>query len=71
MGKDLQNRAEVPNTFEMRTLVPLGDEKGWSVGSLDVKTAFLYAELNEEEYGIVVVQPPSMFGEDGDGGAWH
>ena len=31
-----------------------------SVGSLDVKTAFLYAELNEEEDGILVVQPPSL-----------
>eukprot|EP00974_Lingulodinium_polyedra_P031757 3058849-Lingulodinium_polyedra.AAC.1 len=26
--------------------------KQWSLGSLDVKTAFLYAELNEEEDGI-------------------
>eukprot|EP00974_Lingulodinium_polyedra_P104792 10145623-Lingulodinium_polyedra.AAC.1 len=26
--------------------------KRWSLGSLDVKTAFLYAELNEEEDGI-------------------
>eukprot|EP00975_Prorocentrum_lima_P023770 5002814-Prorocentrum_lima.AAC.1 len=32
----------------------------WSLGSLDVKTAFLYAELNEEEDGIIVVQPPAV-----------
>ena len=38
----------------------MGADKGWSVGSLDVKTAFLYAELNEEEDGILVVQPPSL-----------
>ena len=69
MGKDLQNRAEVPNTYEMRTSA-LGAEKGWRVGSLDVKTAFLDAELNEEEDGIVAVQPPPHIGEDGAGGTW-
>ena len=60
VGKGLKNRAEVPNTFEMRTLLALGAERGWSVGSLDVKTAFLYAELIEEEDGIVAVQPPAL-----------
>ena len=35
-------------------------DKGWGIGSLDVKTAFLYAELDEEEDGIIVVQPPSI-----------
>ena len=73
IAKGLENRAEVPSTFEMRTLLALGGLGGrvragfpgqpgdqvlpWSVGSLDVKTAFLYAELIEEEDGIVVVQP--------------
>ena len=60
VGKDVGNRAEVPSTFEMRTLLALGVDKGWSIGSLDVKTAFLYAELDEEEDGIIVVQPPSI-----------
>ena len=60
VGKDLRNRAEVPNTFEMRTLLALGAERSWSIGSLDVKTAFLYADLIEEEDGIVVVQPPAL-----------
>ena len=31
--------------------------KQWSLGSLDAKTTFLYAELNEEEDGIVIEQP--------------
>ena len=76
IAKDLINRAEVPTTFEMRTLLALGSlgeqvpqgEQGssrcrkqpCSVGALDVKTAFLYAELIEEEDGIVVVQPPAI-----------
>ena len=44
----------------MRTRLALGAEKGWSIGSIDLQTAFRYAELNEEEDGIVVVQPPSI-----------
>ena len=59
VGKDLQSRDEIPNTYDMRALLALGAEKGWSIGSLDVNTAFLYAELNDAEDGIVVVQPPS------------
>eukprot|EP00974_Lingulodinium_polyedra_P068127 6596970-Lingulodinium_polyedra.AAC.1 len=39
-------------------VTPEGEK--WSLGSLDVKTAFLYAELNEEEDGIIVVQPPAV-----------
>ena len=55
--KNLDNRAEVPSTFEMRTMLALASDKGWSVCSLDVKTAFLYAELNDEEDGINIVDP--------------
>ena len=57
MGKDIDNRAEVPSTFAIRTLLALGAEQAWSIGSMGVKTAFLYAELNEEEDGTIVVQP--------------
>ena len=34
--------------------------KEWSIGSLDVRTAFLYAELDDEEDGIFLVQPPAI-----------
>ena len=76
IAKDLENRAEVPTTFELRTLLALGSlgeqvsawghgspecrKQPWSLGALDVNTAFLYAELIEEEDGIVVVQPPAI-----------
>ena len=71
MGQDLQNRAEVPNTYAMRTLLALGAEKGWSIGSIDAKTAFLYAELNAAEDGIVACAATAHIGEDGAGGTWH
>ena len=48
-GGALKNRAEVPSTFEMRTILALGQMRKRGIGSLDVKTAFLYAELIEEE----------------------
>ena len=41
VGKDVANRAEVPGAFEMRTMLTLGAKEEWSVGGLDVKTAFL------------------------------
>merc|ERR1712026_570679 len=59
-GGALKNRAEVPSTFEMRTIVALGQRRAWGVGSLDVSTAFLYAELVEEEDGVIVVYPPPI-----------
>ena len=49
VGNDLSNRAEVPTTFELKTMLSLGTEKGWSIGSLDIHTAFLYAELCEDD----------------------
>ena len=59
-GGALKNRAEVPSTFEMRTILALGQRHAWGVGSLDVSTAFLYAELVEEEDGVIVVYPPPI-----------
>ena len=55
----MENRAEVPSTFEMRTMLTLA-ERVWSLGLLDVITAFLYAALNEKEDGIIIVQPPTI-----------
>ena len=60
IGKNIQNRAEVPNTFEMRIMRALAAQEGWSLGSLDVKAAFLCAELDEEEGGVIIVQPPTI-----------
>ena len=42
-------------------MLALGAKEDWSVGSLYLKTAFLYAELNEEEHGIVIVHPPALW----------
>ena len=60
VGKDPKNRAEVPGASEMRTLLALGATKGWSVGSLDVKTAFLHAPMDDDLDGIVLVRPPAI-----------
>ena len=49
VGQGLSNRAEVPTTFELTTMLALGTEKGWGVGSLGIMTTFLYAELCGEE----------------------
>ena len=34
--------------------------KGWSIGALDIKTAFLHAELCDEEDGVYIVTPPAI-----------
>jgi len=39
----------MPATFEMRTRSTLGTGEIWSIGSLDVKPAFLIADLTEDE----------------------
>jgi len=59
-AKDLSNRAEVPATFEMRMLLALSQIKGWDIGSLDIKTAFLHAPLSDQEDGIYLVKPPEI-----------
>ena len=56
----MNNRAEVPATFEMRMLLTLSQLNGWDVGSLDIKTAFLHAPLSDEEDGIYLVRPPEI-----------
>ena len=57
--EDLGNRAEVPATVELNTMVAMGTQKGWSVGSFDQMTAFIHAELCEEEDGVISLTPPS------------
>ena len=59
-GHDDENRAEVPSTCEMKTLLTLGQEKDWKVGALDVKAAFLHAELDDKADGIYAMKPPAV-----------
>eukprot|EP00975_Prorocentrum_lima_P044001 9227150-Prorocentrum_lima.AAC.1 len=46
--------------MEFRTLLAMATHKNWSIGGLDVKTAFLYAPLDPVEDGTILVQPPSL-----------
>ena len=64
-GRDQDNRAEVPDICELRLLMALAARKGWSLGSLDVITAFLYAALDDAEDGIYLVQPPEFLVKQG------
>ena len=60
-----ENRAEVPATFEMKTLLTLAEKENWVVGALDIKTAFLHADLDDEEDGIYCVHPPKLLVRNG------
>eukprot|EP00975_Prorocentrum_lima_P010990 2335470-Prorocentrum_lima.AAC.1 len=60
VGGDWKDRAEVPGSMEFRTLLAIASKKQWSIGGLDVKTAFLYAPLGPEEYGVILVQLPAL-----------
>ena len=69
---DEMNRAEVPATYELRTMLAMAAEKGWRIGALDIRSAFLHASLDEED-GIIVVEPPKIFVRHGvvkDGVMW-
>ncbi len=48
VGHDPFNRSEVPSSYELRTLLALAEEEGWDVGALDIKTAFLNADLDDD-----------------------
>ena len=65
IGKDHENRAEVPDIFELRLLLAMAARKGWSLGSLNVITAFLYATLDDIEDGIYLVEPPAYLVKHG------
>eukprot|EP00975_Prorocentrum_lima_P035312 7417001-Prorocentrum_lima.AAC.1 len=58
--RDRKNRAEVRGSMDFRTFLAIASKKQWSIGGLDVKTAFLYAPLDPEEDRIILVQPPSL-----------
>ena len=65
IGKDHDNRAEVPDIFELRLLLALAARKGWSLGSLDVITAFLYSTLHDIDDGIYLIEPPAYLVKHG------
>ena len=65
IGKDHNNRAEVPDIFELRLLLALAAKNGWSIGSLAVMTAFLYAVLDDIKDGIYLVDPPAYLVKHG------
>ena len=60
VGKDLSKRAEVPSTFEINTMLALGTEWGCILGSFAMVTAFLYADLCNEEDGLSIATAPSI-----------
>ena len=55
----ISNRSEVPDAFMLRALLSHGAGQPWSIGSADLSTAFLNAELNDKEDGIHIVTPQS------------
>ena len=59
-GQDPFNRSEVPSSYELRTLLALCEEKGWDVGALDIKTAFLNADLDDNIDPIYLVRLPAL-----------
>ena len=44
----------------MRTLLAMASKSQWSLGSLDVATAFLYSEFDDAKDDIILVKPPGL-----------
>ena len=41
VGGDINNRSEVPSTFEMRTMLAMGEIQKWSIGGTRCKNSVL------------------------------
>ena len=57
---NLSHRSEVPDAFMLHAMLAYGAERPWSIGSADLSTAFLNAELDDKEDGIYIVTPPQF-----------
>ena len=49
----------------MRTVLAIAAEMGWEIRQLDVRTAFLYADIEEE---VFVAEPPGFQTNDNQKG---
>ena len=49
---NLANRSDVPDAFMLRAMLAYGAERPWSIGSADLSTAFLNAELEDDVDGV-------------------
>ena len=63
--KELGNRAEVPDAYQMRCLLAEASVTDWSIGTADFAAAFLNAHLVDQEDGIYIVKPPQYLVELG------
>ena len=54
-GHDPYNRSGVSSAYELKTVLALAEESQWDIGAPDIKTTFLYAELDEEVDPIYLV----------------
>ena len=64
--EDEENFSSGADATAFRVLVWLAAQKQWEALTVDVKTAFLNAEWNEEgQDAVVVVRPPPIFVEQG------
>ena len=64
--KELGNRAEVPDAYQMRCLLAEAALTDWSVGTADFATSFLNAHLIDKDDGVYIV-PPTVLGGAGTG----
>ena len=63
--KELGNRAEVPDAYQMMCLLAEASVTDWPSGTADFAAAFLNAHLVDQEDGIYIVKPPQYMVELG------